>query len=1147
MKSIFRSLLPAFLFIFFCLINLSVPTLAQDLDEVTISGKVFDPNNAAVAGATVTATLISTGVERTVTADEEGRYRIVELQPGIYSVKASMQGFGSQEKTNLVTVAGQNVQLDFNLAPAGVAAEQIVTLEGDNEPIVDTTRTVVGGTVTQREVEELPNNTRNPLDLVLTLGGVTEEPLSTRDLSGDRGQRGLSVPGTTPEEAGTFALAGGAAYSNNITIDGLDNNDDRSASFRFQPSIESVAEVQVITNQFSAEYGRASGGRINLRTSSGSNKYRGRAFMFFRDDNLNANTWNNNRRRLERPPFTNYNPGFTFSGPIVKNKLFFFTAYEFDKIQEDTIIDVFVPVNNTSSFSLPAPTNPNERYCSSTATSGGVSVCDLPTPTAVYVAPYRAFADTPSRKHLFSARADWNLNDKNNFTFGYQLGRTSDLRQFSGTNRLADALIGRVRDTDGLNGTYNYVASANLVNQFRFQYSRLRPNSTPSAGADAPVILVGGFTPPNENSAATQIYSASTSGSSDRKEDRWQFQDTLTYVAGSHNLKFGFDYMRVSSQFIDRFDVTGTYNFSSFFFFNQNSVSTFSQNFNTDSIVKNNYYGFFANDDWRALSNLTIGYGLRYERETVVDDNNNFGPRFSVAWSPFPKDNKTVVRFGAGIFYNRVLLRTIDDFRSAAEELRFTTSSFNLPAGVTPDSAVWRPFFNTQFPNRVTLDTVVPINSTRSFTVRELARPASAFRSLEDDIKIPESYQFNVGFEREIFKGIVFETNLTWNKTVHLWREYNPNAPRLPANTPDRDGDGEITFTDYLLGVDTGISRFTLDPVPAGNTTGLTGPNGTGTCANSTATCLVYLRTNNNSNNSGNCVNAGGTLASNSPICRALLAVNNLRAGFSQGLFDQQERVASIGNSHYLGATFELRNRYRKFGYGFAGSMRFVYTLSKLKDDGIVNTSEATIPGDFDREWSRSLLDRRHRIAFSGTFDTPFWLGKLRFSPIFRFGSSAPFNISIGGNDRNLDDISNDRPDFNGNLDDIVWRQIGTSYPAQLASQFTLAPIGSPGNLPRNAGKGPKYYIFDLNVSRQFKLTETMRLRPTIEFGNILNMAVFSFGSNFIDFNNLNAADSVATPTPVQIRTQASAREIFLAPTRTYRPRQLRLGLRFDF
>src|SRR4029434_5296862 len=112
----------------------------------------------------------------------------------------------------------------------------------------------------------LPLNSRSPLDLIFTLPGVTEEPLSVRELAEDRNSSNAS----TPEEAGTVALAGGPAYSNNITIDGLDNNDDRAARERFQPSIEAVEEVQVIANQFSAEYGRASRGRVNLRTRSGS-------------------------------------------------------------------------------------------------------------------------------------------------------------------------------------------------------------------------------------------------------------------------------------------------------------------------------------------------------------------------------------------------------------------------------------------------------------------------------------------------------------------------------------------------------------------------------------------------------------------------------------------------------------------------------------------------------------------------------------------------------------------------------------------------------------------------------------------------------------------------------------------------------------
>ncbi|HEX8196820.1 MAG TPA: carboxypeptidase-like regulatory domain-containing protein, partial [Pyrinomonadaceae bacterium] len=278
--TVLRFCLLIFTALFLFSFNFNQAIFAQDLDEVTISGRVADQNGAIIPGATVTAILVGENVERTVTADEEGRFRIIELKPGVYNLRATAANFGAQEKNELTTISGQNVQLDFTLAPAGVSVETVVVGD-DDAPAVDTTRTVVGGTVTQREIEELPNNTRNPLDLVFTLGGVTEEPLSTRDLSGDRGTRGSIAQGNTPEEAGTFALSGGAAYSNNITIDGLDNNDDRTAGFRFQPSIESIAEVQVVTNQFSAEYGRASGGRVNLRTRAGSNRFHGRGFFFF--------------------------------------------------------------------------------------------------------------------------------------------------------------------------------------------------------------------------------------------------------------------------------------------------------------------------------------------------------------------------------------------------------------------------------------------------------------------------------------------------------------------------------------------------------------------------------------------------------------------------------------------------------------------------------------------------------------------------------------------------------------------------------------------------------------------------------------------------------------------------------------------------
>ncbi|MDI1242187.1 MAG: carboxypeptidase regulatory-like domain-containing protein, partial [bacterium] len=389
-----------------------VSVFAQDLDDVTIAGRVTDANGLAVVGATVLVTEQASGAERTVTTNEEGRYRLIELKPGIYKVKASASGFGAKERINLETISGQNLQLDFSLSPADVQAEATVTVGDDDAPAVDTTRIVVGGTISAREIEEIPNSSRNPLDLVLTLGGTSEEQLSTSGLAEDTRQN----PSGTPLEQGNFSLSGGTAYSNNITIDGLDNNDDRSSRDRFQPPIEAIAEVQVITNQFSSEYGRASGGRINLRTRAGNNQFRGRAFMFFRDDSLDANSWYNNSRDIARLPLTEYTPGFNFSGPVVlpyiyngKNRTFFSVSYEYLNVQDTTLIDAYVPQIGNSRFPL-ADTTGGDPTCD------GSPVRPTPTqpftpcapqsgsPTAAFVVPYTRSYATPNAANIAVAR-----------------------------------------------------------------------------------------------------------------------------------------------------------------------------------------------------------------------------------------------------------------------------------------------------------------------------------------------------------------------------------------------------------------------------------------------------------------------------------------------------------------------------------------------------------------------------------------------------------------------------------------------------------------------------------------------------------------------------------------------------------------------
>jgi hypothetical protein len=635
-----------------------------------------------------------------------------------------------------------------------------------------------------------------------------------------------------------------------------------------------------------------------------------------------------------------------------------------------------------------------------------------------------------------------------------------------------------------------------------------------------------------------------------REETRYQFQDTLTYLVGAHTFKGGFDFQRVNSTAAVLTDATGTFNFPSVLAYQSTTLSQFRQNFGNANTVKNSYYGIFLNDEYKLTSNITLNGGLRYERETAISDDNNFGPRIGVAWDPFKKGTG-VIRFGAGIFYNRVLLRTVADSiqNSTPDLFQFNTNLITTTNGAQANvlAAIARQF-PAGFASADALRSLVATVNCGT-TAAPFACPSNTgfapntgsagnpLRSVEPNLKIPESYQFNVGFEREIAKGFVFEANYTVNKTVHLWRDVNINAPIVPAGYAD--------FTAYLLAnpfvlrnggpTSSGSRTYTFVLGPRDDEVGVS----TGCVANATSNCVVNLNTFNSTSTLATATTsatgaAGGSIGT--PMGIALAAVNQFRP--DPTINDEKSRISSIGNSFYHGLILELRSRFRKLGFGFGSSFRAAYTLSSFKDDGLNNTSNAEINGDFSREFTRNNQDRRHRFAFSGTFDTPYWLGKIRLSPLFRYGSSAPFNFSIGY-DRNLDDVSTDRLNYTGDIADIVYREPGTPVPIELLSRFSLQPIGSRGgNLPRNAGTGPSFYTFDLNVTRDFKFGERFHLRPSIEFDNILNARVFSYGAQFIEYVPLDN-----TPTAAQALNYQN----ILIPTRTFRQRQIRLGLKFDF
>ena len=1021
---------------------------AQDLDTVTISGRIVDQNAAVIQGAEVRATLIKTGQTRTTASDADGRYRLIQLEPGTYAVRVSCNGFAPAQMTGIVSVSGQSLELPITLIPANVEAVVVAAAE---VPLVDTRRTVTGATLATRELESLPITTRSVLDLIFTLPGVTEEPLSTRDLAEDRNVSQAN----TPEEAGTFSLAGAPANSNNLTIDGLDNNDDRAARERFQPSLEAVAEVQVITNQFAAEYGRASGGRVNLRTRSGSKQFHGRGFYYFRDEALNANTFRNNSVGIPRLPLQEHVAGFTLGGPVASESVFFL-SYELNKVLDSVLIDTLVPVRQNGKFPLPAPTELSRRRLEDVE-------------DGAEIAPYVASISTPMKNTSSTARVDHQFGSMHSAAIVYQGGRFVNLRQFGGGNRLAESLQGKRRNSDAFSISDTFVFSERTVNQLRFQYSRLAP-AFEARGGNTPVVLIAlkDSLPPDdpERRSGTLVAGSSTAGGSARREAREQLQDVLSLVSGNHSIKFGADIHHVRSTFIDLSDLTGTFNFASVADFLANVPSRFRQSFHSSSTQKNLYAGVFLQDEWQVWPRLLLSYGLRYEYETILHDTNNVGPRFSLAYSPL-ESGRLVVRFGSGIFFNRPLLRTIDDFTLGKQQLFFDSNQLPDPRGFIAE--------HIRFPQTLTPDFGV-LNTSFS-------------RRLDPALRIPESYQVNAGVERDLGRGYAVEANFTLTRGIHLWREFNANAPVLPSDYKN--------FSDFLASRDfTNFSRSLYGAATAGELVRFVYGNSTVNTVNRSTEFGVPVSVMNLNSPSSTTV-----------LDVALAAINGLRPDPSRR---ELEQLISAGNSFYRGMTLELRKQFgSRFGF------RAGYTLSRLIDDGIVNTSDALVPGDFRAERARSLLDRRHRFVFSGMFD----FAGFQLSTIWRVASGAPFNISLGGVDRNLDDVSNDRPNYSGELRWLHWRKPGEPLDPRVVGAFSVPQIGQSGNLPRNAGRGPGQFVLDLNVARAIR-----GVRLSMEFDNVLNKTVFSFGSEFIDLD-----------------------DSFLVAKRTMRPRQIRVGVKFDF
>ncbi len=619
---------------------LVVPAFGQQAATATIEGIVTDPNAAVVPGAKVTVKNVDTGLTREIVTDESGIYRIAALPPGTYQISASGQGFAENKYGTITLSVGQKLNIDLALR---VNVSEAVNIT-DDAPIVETTRTNISASVSERAVRELPVNGRNFLDFVTLTPGVVRDP-----------------------RGGDLSFGGQKGTLNSVQIDGVDNNNlffgqalGRTGSGRapYQFSQDAVQEFQVNTNTFSAEFGRAAGGTINVITKSGTNEFHGVAFDFYRDRALNANRLNASttgagaaQRTLltpapVKPPYHFHQFGGNIGGPVKKDRAFFFFNYDGQRNTQPNLVNTLPPAVATDPAS--------------------VAGRDKLLPLAVnYVRQFN--------QDVYLGKFDWQIDGSNRLNLRY------NRQNFTGTNlenggptnaqeHSGNSLV----TTDTFTATLNTAFSPRLLNEFRAQVARDREPGLANSDRPEAIITQGGV----------PVLTIGRNNFSPREttERKYQFIDNVSYIAGEHSLKGGVDFnVEKIKNFFPGFFGAG-YTFTSYANFNNNVVTSFTQAFagpgttGPETRPDFNEYSFFFQDDWRATNNLTLNLGVRYDLQLldqsatrnpsaalaaagidtsrINNDYNNVAPRLGAAWKPTSSD-RFVVRLGYGLFYGR--------------------------------------------------------------------------------------------------------------------------------------------------------------------------------------------------------------------------------------------------------------------------------------------------------------------------------------------------------------------------------------------------------------------------------------------------------------------------------------------------------------
>lgn len=1071
-------------------------------ETAQLSGTVVDATGAVVPGATVTITSTKTGFTRTTTTNDEGNYNISNVQPSTYEISIKSGNFQEFKETREISVAS-NVNVNATLsATAGQTVVDVVA-GGADIAEVNTTDQTVSEVISNKQLIELPSVSRNPYDFVNTLGNVS---------NAGGGQRGVGV-----------AINGQRSASTNVLLNGGENVDTFTATTGQSVPLDSVQEYRVVTGTFTADFGRATGGVVNLITKSGQNSFFGSAYIFNRNSALSSAGFDANARAIPGTParqFFNRNQfGGSVGGPIIKNKLLFFTNTELTRIRSTANIQALVPSAASIAAAAPATraffagytlaATPTGRTQSIAATTGncnpanGIVVRCLVFNEVQYSVPSDTGAGTPLDGIQSANRIDWNVSDGVQIYGVYSLDRGTNPAGSNANSPYAGFSTGSLTNNTNIQVASTYSLSSNLVGVSRFTYNRLFQEQPLGEQPSGPTLyLRASATALGGSLIAFPGYLPFSPGSAipfGGPQKVFNFSQEINYNIGDHNIKVGGQYYKIKDNRA----------FGAF----QNSVETLGSN--SASATEN-----FFNGVLQSFQGAINPQG-RFPGQTIT---------LPVTFPEFSRDN------------------SYDEFAVYGQD------SFKLFPGFTANLGLRYEFYGPQRNSDPNLDsnfyfggdgTISPANIR---TGRVQIAPNSPIGQLWKADK--NNFAPSVGFAYDIEGN--GKSSLRAGYALRYERNFGNVTFNVIQNPPNYGVIG-ITSAD-LGGTPIPITRNNAGPL-AGNvgtiilprvTLRAVDPNIVNAYAHQYSAAFerrfgqltasasfsgttgkkLYSIANINRNGSGRAL-----LGSNSTGCAGLTDSNRLNCQYGNINYRGND-----GYSSYQGITFALESG-NLFGAGLTMASRYTYAVSRDNLSSTFSESGNAFNLGFTDAFNPSVdygfadSDVRHRFITNFVWELPTKkyfsegvakkvFGDFSLSGVVNVQSGAPFTVfDCGGNTVSVCYrlIPNGSVNFNGSQgastgdpNNFVFINLAnqTSVVLPPANANDLFP-GENGFLPdnmtaRNAFRGPGNWNVNLALSKRFFFTERSNLQLRVEAENVFNHANLSVNGGEADISSTN-------------------------------------------